>query len=178
MNWADYLILIIIAMSVLISFLRGFVKEAISLVVWVLAIIIAIRCSGFFTHLLVPVIQSASVRYIIVFVTLFLLVLIIGVFISVFAGEWMSRSGLGFVDRLVGIVFGTARGILLVGILLMFVNLTSSQENTWVEESQLIPYFKTWVSWLNDFLPDKVKAMAHWAGTQAHPIEDEEREPE
>jgi len=111
LNWVDYGIVTIIAVSVVISFLRGFVKEAVSLVVWLLAAFVAVKFSGFFAHHLEPYISSLSLRYILVFIVLFFLILMIGIFISVFVSSFIHKSGLSFVDRLLGLVFGAGRGI-------------------------------------------------------------------
>lgn len=155
-NWIDYTFIAIIALSVLISVMRGFVREVISLVVWAAAILVSFIFYRYLASLLVNVIHSDTVRVVVSFVGLFLATLILGMLINYLIGQLVSNTGLSGTDRILGIVFGLARGVLVVVLLMMLVSLTPfSKETTW-KESILVPHFQPLEQWLRSFLPESV----------------------
>ena len=157
-NWIDYTIIAIIALSVLISVMRGFVREIVSLVIWVAAIIVSFIFYQYIAGLLVNVIHSDSVRLVVSFVGLFLATLVLGMLINYLIGQLVSNTGLSGTDRVLGIIFGVARGILVVVLLMMLAGLTPfSKEQSW-NESVLIPHFEPIENGLKSLLPDSVNA--------------------
>ena len=162
-NWIDYVIFSVIGVSTLLSLFRGLLKEIISLVIWIVAAVVAVKFSDGLSHSLEPYIHSATFRYMAAFSALFLGVLVIGVFVTMLIGTLIDKTGMGGFDRLLGVFFGIARGILLVAITLMFLNLNpdmSSQSS--IKESQLIPRFQGLVSWLGSFLPEEMHHVSGW----------------
>jgi membrane protein required for colicin V production len=157
-NWIDYAIIAIIALSMLISVMRGFVREVISLVVWMAAIIISFIFYQYIASLLVNVIHSDSIRLVISFVGLFLVTLILGMLINYLIGQLVSNTGLSGTDRILGIIFGVARGVLVVVLLMMLIGLTPfSKEESW-KESVLVPHFEPLENWIRGLLPDSINA--------------------
>lgn len=156
-NWADYLIVGIIVLSLLISLIRGFIREALSLATWVVALWVAYKFTSYFASSLTNYIQSASIRYALVFVGIFLAVLIVGALVSFVISLFLNRTGLSGIDRILGMIFGFARGVLLVGILLLLANMTHMEKNPWWVQSQLIPKFQGLADWLKDVLPDEIR---------------------
>lgn len=155
-NWIDYTIIAIIALSVLISVMRGFVREVISLVVWVAAIAVSFIFYRYIADLLVNVIHSDSVRLVVSFVGLFLVTLVLGMLINYLIGQLVANTGLSGTDRVLGIIFGIARGVLVVVLLMMLVNLTPfAKEASW-QESVLVPHFQPLEDWLSSFLPESM----------------------
>jgi len=162
LNWIDYAIIGVIILSTVISFFRGFLREAVSLVVWIAGIAIALRYAnvvqlGFKTWF-----ASPSVRYIVAFMSLFLLVFIIGIIINMLLHALIHKTGLTITDRILGFVFGAVRGLLIVAILLMFVSIGSVKDGTALAQSSLAPEFKPAVVWLNEFLPQHTKQFSRW----------------
>lgn len=164
LNWVDYTIIGIVVFSIIISFFRGFVREAVSLVVWVVGVLIALRFAD-------PLqmyfkanawIHSPTLRYVIAFVVLFLLVLVVGVVINSLIHLLVSKVGLSLMDRLIGIFFGAARGVLIVAVLLMFAMVGNVHERGAVAQSHLAADFKPLVTWLNSFVPVRMKQFSHW----------------
>lgn len=155
-NWIDYTIIAIIALSVLISVMRGFVREVISLVVWVAAIAVSFIFYRYIADLLVNFIHSDSVRLVVSFVGLFLVTLILGMLINYLIGQLVANTGLSGTDRVLGIIFGIARGILVVVLLMMLVSLTPFAKETSWQESVLVPHFQPLENWLSSFLPDSM----------------------
>lgn len=152
MIWVDYVIIGIIGVSALISLMRGFVREALSLAVWVAAFWIA---WSFFRDLAPHLtwFSVPSVRYGIGFAILFIVTLIVGGLVNYLMGQLVDRTGLTGTDRLIGMLFGAARGILLVTVLILLAGLTPLPEDPWWQQSELIDYFQELAVWLKSLLP-------------------------
>ena len=159
-NITDYIIVSIVVVSILISLMRGFLKECISLFVWFLGFWVAIKFYHSFAVILAPYIASESIRQIGGFIGLFLLVLILGALFNYMLGFLVVKSGLSGTDRLFGMVFGCARGILLVAVILLMISATSFVEDDWWKKSILIPHLQVLVDWLRAFLPEKITSIA------------------
>ena len=151
MNWADLAILGILLVSSLISIKRGFVKEALSLAIWAAAFIIAMLFRGSLASLLVNSIASPSVREMVAFGVLFAVTLIVGAMTNYLIGEVVRMTGLSGTDRLFGMIFGLLRGFIIVMAILLLVPpiIPINQESFW-QESALIPHFMTLEGWCRD----------------------------
>ena len=161
-NWVDYTIIGIIAFSIIISFFRGFLREAVSLVVWIAGVLLALKFATPVQVHLQAWIASATIRYIIAFVALFLVVFIVGALLNALLHAVVSKTGLSATDRLLGIFFGGVRGLLIIAILLMFVSVGNVKDGTALAQSRLAPEFKPIVVWLNGFLPMQIKQLSQW----------------
>ncbi|MCB1759867.1 MAG: CvpA family protein [Gammaproteobacteria bacterium] len=152
MIWVDYVIIGIIALSALISLVRGFMREALSLAVWVAAFWVAWtffrELADHLTWLSLP-----SVRLGAALAMLFIATLIVGGMVNFLVGQLVEKTGLSGTDRLIGMLFGAARGILLVTLLILLAGLTPLPEDPWWKSSQLIGYFQELAIWLKSLLP-------------------------
>jgi membrane protein required for colicin V production len=156
LNWADYTIVGIVLISVLVSLMRGFVREALSLVTWIAAFWIAFTFYGTLDAMLTKDVHSQTVRTAIAFGSLFLITLILGALVNYLIGQLVDRTGLSGTDRVLGMLFGFARGMLLVAILLLLARLTPMPSELWWKQSVLVPQFYPIETWLHDFLPQSV----------------------
>ena len=147
MNWADWAIIAIIVLSGLISLNRGFIKEALSLLIWVLAFVIARMFSANMATLLVDYIDVSTVRYAAAFAMLFAATLMAGALVNYLISTLVRMTGLSGTDRVLGIVFGLARGGLLVVVAIALVKNTPLTEAMWWYESALIPEFLMLEEW-------------------------------
>lgn len=152
MIWIDFVILGIIGLSAVISLMRGFVREALSLAVWVLAFWVAWT---FFRKLALQLdwFTVPSVRLGAAFLILFIATLMVGALVNFLMGQLVDKTGLSGTDRLIGILFGAARGAILVAILVLLAGLTPFPNDPWWKESQLIGYFQELAIWLKQLLP-------------------------
>ncbi len=156
MNWVDLIIIAIIVISALISLVRGFVKESISLASWVVAGFIALRYFTALADLLEPYIESPTIRNGTGFAILFVCSLIVGAVINFMASQLVSKTGLSGTDKSLGVVFGAARGIIIVIMLVLLAGLTPMPSESWWNESTMVEYFASMASWIKDILPDDV----------------------
>jgi len=148
----DWLILAAIAISTLISIKRGFVKEALSLASWVAAFLVARLFGHHLAALLVDQISIPSVRLGVAFALLFTATLILGSVVSYLVGEIVKMVGLSGADRVFGMVFGAARGLLIIVVLVAVARLTPVIEDPWWQTSYLIPHFQEFEDQLRELL--------------------------
>ena len=158
MSEVDLAILAVVAISAFISFVRGFFREAMSLGTWFAAVLITLVYTSRFAILLpIDAVESAQARAAISALTLFIGTMIVGSLINWLFERVMARSTLGKADRLVGVVFGVARGAIIVTLLVLAANLVPAlkQENWW-QESLLLPRFQTLAKFVHAQLPDTI----------------------
>lgn len=136
----DYVLIVIVGLSAVVSLFRGFFKEAVSLGTWVIALWLAWKLGPQVAGMLeswiaTSVLRLWAARVIIVVATLFA-----GGLLGWFFSLVLDSTGLSGTDRAIGTVFGFARGVLLAGLLVMILDLLGFREATWWDESKLIPY--------------------------------------
>lgn len=120
----DYTVLMIVGLSVLISLMRGFVREVLSIMGWVLAWIVAKTYASQLVPLLPADIPTDKLKVMAGFVILFLAVLLMSSLLSIALAGLFKSAGLGWLNRLLGGVFGLLRGLLIVCILVMLAGMT------------------------------------------------------
>jgi membrane protein required for colicin V production len=160
----DIVIVALVLVSTLISLARGFVREAFSLAVWVLAFWVS---WSFFRDLEVPLrewIGSPTARLGIAFGLLMIATLAVGGLVNFLIIQLVERTGMSGTDRLIGMVFGAARGVLLVAVLVLLAGLTPLPEEAWWMKSALVGYFEELAFWLRGLLPPEMADSFRYAG--------------
>lgn len=150
MNWADWAILSIVGISGLFSIKRGFVREALSLLTWVTAFVIARLFTDALATVLSDYIQTPSFRIASAFGILFIMTLIVGALVSNLVSLLVQATGLSGTDRILGMGFGLARGALVVVVLVALLGGTPAVQDAWWQESELIPHFVLMETWSRD----------------------------
>lgn len=149
MNWADWAIVVIFSLSCLIGLIRGFVREALSLLIWVAAVLVAKVFGSQLENLLVDQIQSPSVRLMTAYAALFIATLLLGAMLSYLIGALVRATGLSGTDRLLGMVFGVARAFIIVmALLILLPGFIPLNSEVWWQQSQLIPHFLACEEWV------------------------------
>jgi len=144
----DWVITVILVISVGLSLWRGFMREAIALAGWVTAYLIANLYVDEMASLLAQSIANVTGRYVVAFAILFVLTLIVATILRRLVTGLVKAAGLSVLDRLLGTVFGFARAVIviLVGVYLMR-QLIAPQDLGWLEESQLMPHIDYVAQW-------------------------------
>ncbi|MGB7453604.1 MAG: CvpA family protein [Lysobacterales bacterium] len=156
MQYADYVVLAIITISILVGSIRGFVKEAFSLAVWAAAFLIAFQYSGALALQLENHIELPSVRTSLAFAGLFISVLLVGGLLTFLVGKLVEKTGLSGTDRLLGGVFGGVRGVALVLAMILFAGMTPLPQDPWWQQSRTIQSLMPLAEWSAQFLPDYI----------------------
>jgi membrane protein required for colicin V production len=161
--WPDYLIIIIITVSAVISLLRGFVRESLALAGWVLAIWLSIMFMHPIAVLIDPYLSlPPSILAIVSFAIIFIITLIVTALVGNLAAQLVDKTGLTGTDRSIGLLFGIARGILLVAVLVLLAGFTMVPQDPWWKESLLIPHFQQLVAVMTELLPPDIAAKLHY----------------
>ncbi len=143
----DYIIIGMISFSIIVSLLRGFVREVMSLASWVVAFIVA---SQFYPYLATYLTQidSPYLRNGTAIGILFVLTLIVGAVLNYIIAQLVDKTGLTGTDRVLGAAFGLLRGVLIVAAILFFLDtFTNFEQTEWWKDSQLIPHFGFIIQW-------------------------------
>jgi len=157
MNWADYTILVIIGISAVISITRGFISEALSLLSWILALWLGLT----FMHALafhIPWISVPSIRLIVSFITLVVVTLLVAALVNHLVNQLVTRTGLTGTDRMLGVIFGVVRGIVIVAICVLLAGLTPLPKDPWWQESMLLGHFQHLAMEIRKLLPPELAA--------------------
>lgn len=151
MNWADWAIIAILCLSMTIGLVRGFIKEAISLAVWVAAVALAMLFYQSLATYLVDIISTVSLRFLAAWVVIFVAVLLFGGLLNYLLGKLVEATGLSGTDRLLGLLFGAARGgIIVITILIILPGLLPVEQDAWWQQSILIPQFLHFEDWARE----------------------------
>jgi membrane protein required for colicin V production len=152
MNGADYLILGVLFLSMLLGFIRGFVREAIGVIAWLGGLWLAWRYAPMVEPLLAgrvgdPPVSTWAARSLIV-----LSVVIVGWIVAGLLGYLLRHSGLSImVDRLLGLVTGFVRGAVVVAVFVLLGQFVQLTQTSWWKSSRLMPYASEAAGWLQSF---------------------------
>ena len=153
MSWLDLVIFGIIALSAVISLIRGFVKETVSLVTWIIAGVLAFRYFSPLADLLQSFVEAPTIRAVAAFAVLFVSTLVVGAIVNYILGQLVSKTGLGGTDRALGVVFGGARGVLIVTMVVLLASLTPMPSTEWWQDSLTVGYFQQMAEWIKGVIP-------------------------
>lgn len=148
MTGADVLILVVLLGSILIGLLRGFVREAVSLCFWILAIWGAWKFGPLVEPHLGGLMADPRIAPWVGRLVILVLVLLIGWVIGMLLGYFTRSMGLGPLDRVIGLFFGIVRGMVLVGLMVIGGELLHLNQEPWWNRSKLVPYGETVGDWL------------------------------
>ena len=162
MIWVDYAIIAILVVSAGISVLRGFLREAISLLGWVFAFWLALTFADDVSGLFARYVSQPSIRHALAFFTIVVATLVITAIVMYFVRLVIDKTEITGTDRALGIVFGIARGIVIVAILVLFAGLTALPKDEWWRESTFIPHFQVLAVELQSLLPPDVAKLFNY----------------
>ena len=149
----DYLVLFVLAASIIISTLRGLVKEILSLVSWIVAFVVANMFGARLAPMLPAMIPGEMVRLIVAFVALFIGVRLLMGLLMMAVDALIKASGLSLADRGLGGLFGLARGIVIVLAAVIVAGMTDLPKQAFWTQAMLSPMAETGVRTVKPFLP-------------------------
>jgi membrane protein required for colicin V production len=132
------------------------VREAVSLIIWVVAFALAWTYFREAAEQLTPWVETPSIRLGVAFIALLLVALLLGGIVGFLISQLVDKTGLSGTDRLLGALFGAARGTLLVCILVLLAGLTPFPQDPWWKASALIGEFQMLSEWLLGLLPPEI----------------------
>lgn len=120
----DYVVLAIVGLSIFFSVMRGFVREALALIGWVAAFFVAKTYTLELAPLLPKAIPTETLQYLAGFIILFLATLLVSSLLAIALSQVFEKVGLSWLDRGLGAVFGSLRGVMIVGVMVFLSGLT------------------------------------------------------
>jgi membrane protein required for colicin V production len=149
----DYLVLFVLITSVVISTLRGLVKEILSLLSWVVAFVLANAYGATFAPMLPAMIPGEAVRLMISFAVIFIGARLLMGLLMMAVDAAIQAAGLSLADRGLGGLFGLARGrvIVLAGVIL--AGMTDLPKQPFWKNALLRPICETGAHTVRPFLP-------------------------
>jgi membrane protein required for colicin V production len=140
MNLTDYLVILAIIASAAVGAWRGFLREAVALAAWVIALFLAWHFSDLIAPHLGGLMSDSGVRPWAARVIIVLLVLLLGAGVGAGLAHFVRLSIFSGMDRLLGFAFGLLRGLVLLGVFVILAQLLRLPEEQWWRNSMLIPY--------------------------------------
>ena len=162
-QWVDIILIIIIGLSAITGLLRGFIKEFIALGVWIVAVWAGYNYSGVVNPYLQPYIQDQTIRTIIGFVVVVLGVLIAGGIANFVIGLFLRGSGLGAMDKVLGGIFGFARGVFILSLIFAILSMTSLPYQQYVGGSRVYNQLLPVIRWVSGYLPGLINQVKNVA---------------
>lgn len=150
----DYVVIGIVGLSLLFGLWRGVVGELIALVAWGLGLFAALEFGGQVGHWAFGGINDASMRMLAGCVLVFVGVLVAMALVRLVIQRMVKALGLSVSDRLLGMVFGLVRGVLVCMILVGLGGMTAAPKQVWWREATLSPPLETVVLAVKPWLPD------------------------
>jgi len=154
LNLFDYLLLAIVGLSMVLSLWRGFLREIISLIGLIVAFLAASRASAMKANPLHNWISNTMAADIAGFVIVFIVVMIAVAFIGALVRKLVDMTKLTASDRTLGVFFGLARGVLLIGLFFLIYTSYAKPDKPWMKASLLTPYAIEMGNLLGEAIPE------------------------
>jgi len=160
MNWFDLVLLGILALSVVMGFSRGLAREVLSMLSWVIAFLVSFYFAEELAFRLQYSIGNELLRWAIAYGGLFLATLIVGALVTFFCSRFISATGLSGTDRLLGVVFGSARGIVIMGLLVFITDFAVLSSQPWWQNSLMVNHLAPLANWFGQWIPTELTGQA------------------
>jgi membrane protein required for colicin V production len=149
----DYFVLFVLAASLIISLVRGLVKEMLSLASWIVAFVVANAYGAPLAALLPQAVPGEVIRLILAFIVLFIGARLLMGLLSMAVGALIEAGGLTLADRLLGAIFGLGRGLVIVLAAVILCGMTSIPQQDFWKRALLSPWAEDGARTVKPFLP-------------------------
>ncbi len=153
MSLVDIAIIVILLISTLIGVFRGFIREVLSLASWLVALYVGWTFASLGADYLEPYISQPPLRVVAAFAAIFIVVLIIASIISYLLYRLFAIAGISGVDRSLGTLFGIARGVVVVAILILAAVYMDFATQPWWRDAMLVGYFTPVTDFILSLMP-------------------------
>lgn len=138
----DLLVILVILISASLAMVRGFLREMLSLISWILAAVAAYYLYGFLTPTLEKHLSSPLLASLVSIITIFLVALFILSILTMKIADIKIGNRIGALDRTIGFLFGAARGLVIMALAMLLINNLTRPENlsTWIVEAKTRPF--------------------------------------
>lgn len=140
MNVTDYLVIAAVVISAIVGAMRGFLREAVAVVTWLVALFVAWHFSELVEPHLGGLLSGSYVKPWAARVIIAVLILLIGAGVGALLNHFVRLSIFSGMDRLLGFVFGVLRGVVLLGVFVILAQLLRLDGEKWWRQSLLVPY--------------------------------------
>lgn len=162
MTLFDYLVIFVLVCSVVISTLRGLVKEILSLAGWIVAFMIANAYGEMLAGMLPSSIPGPLARLIVAFLALFIGVRILMMLLGMAIEALIRAAGLTVADRGLGGLFGLARGLVLIMAAVLLAGMTALPQQPFWKEALFSPLAETAARTMKPWLPGDFASHVHF----------------
>ena len=152
MSYIDYFFIVVIFISLLVGCYRGFTRELFSLVGWIFAFYFANLFSGELLKY-VPFEFGEHVNFIIIYMVIFVTILLLASFLAALLNGLIKNIGLGFLNLIMGSIFGFMRGVLIAFIMIFLFEKTSFISEEILSKSKTIPVINLAIKKTLSYLP-------------------------
>jgi len=162
MTLFDYVALSILAASIVISLMRGLMREILSLLAWIAAFVVASLWARDMAALLPAAIPGDPLRLIVGFIILWVGTLFLGGLIASAVALLIRGAGLTAADRGMGAVFGLVRGVVIVLFLVILAGWSAMPKQPFWRHALLAPMAERAVHAMKPYLPDTWARYVHY----------------
>lgn len=167
----DILIAVVLIFSVIVGIVRGFVKEAISITALLFAIWAALTFGPSAGEMSESWLASKELQTWFGRILIFVLILAVGGLVGWGLSKLVRLSVLSGIDRLVGGLFGAARGVLFVALFILAGEFAGFSNDGWWKKSRFIPYFEVVAEWIMVMAPQGYDMLVPDSPAKSLPIE-------
>ena len=142
-------------LSGLIAFFRGFIQEILSLLLWITAFAAAMLLNAYLDPYFTDYIDNPEVRRILTIITVFVGIIFLGGLLIKLLRGLVHWSGMGGLDRLLGVLFGFIRGMLLI-VVIYLVLPNDIKQSSFIINSQSSSYLKKYAPMAEKFFKSMI----------------------
>jgi membrane protein required for colicin V production len=161
MNPLDLGVIVVIGLSAIFAFARGFVREALSIVAWVGAGFATLYGFSYVYAIVDPMVHNPLLSQLIAGFGLFVGALIVLTILTSIVARTVRQSGLSAIDRTLGFVFGLLRGAFIVSLGYLVLDLAQVNDRpTWLRDAKSVPYLEQGATMIRTFLPESLRTKS------------------
>ena len=155
LSYFDYFVIGIVALSGLIAFFRGFIQETLSLLLWIIAFAGAMFLNVYLEPYFADFIGSPEIRRILTIITVFVGIIFLGGLLIKLLRGLVHWSGMSWLDRLLGVLFGFLRGMLLI-VVIYLVLTEDFKQSSFITDSKSSTYLNKYAPMAEKFFKSMI----------------------